>query len=191
MNSILLRAIKSYTKGRYRFYVEYAKGVAEGDDSICKHACKYHISYNENIEERIVDANALIKALDMSVPGLFTRTYRVESLNRWNPNSDLAVGDEVTWHMKSASYDDCFIQKINDNKDEYIQFKDKYGDDTSMIAFEIEGSYKALDISDVSDFDQHEVLIKGTFKVSSVEDVWMPVENGFKRHVRKIGLMAI
>ena len=191
MDSILSRAIKSYTKGRYRFYVEYAKGVAEGDDSICKHACKYHISYNENIEERIVDANALIKALDMSVPGLFTRTYRVESLNRWNPNSDLAVGDEVTWHMKSASYDDCFIQKINDNKDEYIQFKDKYGDDTSMIAFEIEGSYKALDISDVSDFDQHEVLIKGTFKVSSVEDVWMPVENGFKRHVRKIGLMAI
>ena len=191
MDSILSRAIKSYTKGRYRFFVEYAIGVAEGDDSICKHACKYHISYNENIEERIVDANALIKALDMSVPGLFTRTYRVESLNRWNPNSDLAVGDEITWHMKSASYDPCFIQKINDNKDEYIQFKDKYGDDTSMIAFEIEGSYKALDISDVSDFDQHEVLIKGTFKVSSVEDVWMPVENGFKRHVRKIGLMAI
>ena len=55
----------------------------------------------------------------------------------------------------------------------------------------IEGSYKALDISDVSDFDQHEVLVKGTFKVDSVEDVWMPVENGFKRHVRKIGLMAI
>ena len=191
MDSILLRAIKSYTKGRYGFFVEYAKGIAEEDDSICKHACKYHISYDENLEERIVDANALIKALDMSVPGLFTRTYRVESLNRWNPNSDLAVGDEVTWHMKSASYDPCFIQKINDNKDEYIQFKDKYGDDTSMIAFEIQGSYKAFDLSAVSDFDQHEVLIKGTFKVSSVEDVWMPVENGFKRHVRKIGLMAI
>ena len=191
MDSILSRAIKSYTRGRYGFFVEYAIGMAEGDDSICKHACKYHISYNENIEERIVDANALIKALDMSVPGLFTRTYRVESLNRWNPNSDLAVGDKVIWHMKSASYDPCFVQKINNNKDEYIQFKDKYGDDTSMIAFEIQGSYKALDISDVSDFDQHEVLIKGTFKVSSVEDVWMPVENGFKRHVRKIGLMAI
>ena len=191
MNSILLRAIKSYTKGRYGFFVEYAKGMAEGDDSICKHACMYHISPDENVEERIEDANALIQALDMSVPGLFTRTYRVESLNKWNPNSDLAVGDKVTWHMKSASYDPCFIQKINDNKDEYIQFKDKYGDDTSMIAFEIEGSYKALDISDVSDFDQHEVLIKGTFKVSSVEDAWMPVENGFKRHVRKIGLMAI
>ena len=191
MDSILSRAIKSYTKGRYGFFVEYATGIAEGDDSICKHACKYHISPDENVEERIDDANVLIQALDMSVPGLFPRTYRVESLNRWNPNSDLAVGDKVIWHMKSASYDPCFVQKINNNKDEYIQFKDKYGDDTSMIAFEIQGSYKALDISDVSDFDQHEVLIKGTFKVSSVEDVWMPVENGFKRHVRKIGLMAI
>ena len=191
MDSILLRAIKSYTKGRYGFFVEYAKGIAEEDDSICKHACKYHISPDENVEERIDDANVLIQALDMSVPGLFPRTYRVESLNKWNPNSVLAVGYEVTWHMKSASYDPCFVQKINDNKDEYIQFKDKYGDDTSMIAFEIQGSYKALDISDVSDFDQHEVLFKGTFKVSSVEDVWMPMENGFKRHVRKIGLMAI
>lgn len=191
MNNILLRAIKSYTKGRYGFFVEYATGIAEGDDSICKHACKYHVSYDENVDERIEEANALIQALDMSVPGLFPRTYRVESLNKWNPNSVLAVGYEVTWHMKSASYDPWFVHKINDNKDEYIQFKDKYGDDTPIIAFEIEGSYKALDISDVSDFDQHEVLIKGTFKVSSVEDVWMPVKNGFKRHVRKIGLMAI
>ena len=93
--------------------------------------------------------------------------------------------------MKSASYDDCFVQKVNDNKDEYIQFKDKYGDNTSMIAFEIEGSYKALDLSAESDFDQHEVLIKGTFRVNSVKDVWMPLENGFPRHVRKIRLMAI
>ena len=191
MDSILSRAIKSYTRGRYGFFVEYAIGMAEGDDSICKHACKYHISYDENIGERIEDANALIQALDMSVPGLFSKTYRVESWNGFNPNSSLTVGDEVTWHMKSASYDACFIQKINDNKDEYIQFKDKYGDDTPMIAFEIEGSYKALDLSAESDFDQHEVLIKGTFNVDSVEDVWMPVENGFPRHVRKIRLMAI
>ena len=191
MNDILSRAIKSYTSGRYSFFVEYAKGLAEKDESICKHTCKYHVSFLENVEERIEDAVALIEALDNSVPGLFPKTYRVESWNSCNPNASLSVGDEVAWYMKSASYDPDFIEKINRNEDEHIQFKDKYGDDAPMLAFEIEGSYKALDLSSVSEYDQHEVLVKGAFKVVSIEDIRMPSEDGFSRLVRKIRLMSI
>lgn len=192
MNETLRRAIESYTSGRYKFFCEFADGVASGNEETIEHACKYHVSFDENVQERIDEAYALIGALDSCAPGKFGKTYRVECWNSYNPSSNLSVGDCVTWNMKSASYDPDFIQKINDGKDEYITLQDGDGDALAMIAFEIEGNYKALDISDISKYDQHEVLVNGTFVVKSIEymELQIPFDT-LKRPVRKISLMAI
>ena len=149
---------------------EYLRSYTAGNYSVC---CKI----SQEIEEsggtsKEYDSNDLEQTKQImnvidSQPVTDCELVRIES-----GDIDLKIGDTFTWGIRSTSRDTEFADKVLKQDDEglkhklYSKYDDKY---LGIVEYRIVGEKKSLDISDYSDFDQKESLVKGKFKVLSVD----------------------
>ncbi len=84
------------------------------------------------------------------------------------------VGDTITWGIRSTSRDTEFADKVLNRNDDgardklYSTYDDSY---LGMTEYRIVGNKKSLDISNYSEYDQQESLVKGKFKVVGKEEI--------------------
>lgn len=148
--------LRAYTSGNYKDCCAISQSIEQGGN----------IQSGSYDAHEIEQTKQIMKAID-SQPVTDGELVRIES-----GDVDLKTGDTFTWGIRSTSRDTEFGDKVLNQADEgtenllYSSHDDKY---LGMVEYRIVGEKKALDISSYSEYDQQESLVKGKFKVLSVD----------------------
>lgn len=159
--------LRDYTAGKYHNACAISQEIVEtGDCKKYKKSIESDFSDNrkESLAKDIEQTKQLMAVID-SQPIKNDELVRVEA-----GHASLKPGDTVTWGIRSVSRDLDFGDKVRDQKDdgsESIAYFD--GDYIGLTEYRITGPKKALNIDMYSDFDQKESLVKGKFRVKSIE----------------------
>lgn len=170
--------LRQYTSGKYGACCKISQEIEETGD------CKKYIQVVENdkqtlggqvftserydnLENDLEQTRQIMKAID-SQPVQNDELVRVET-----GKSNLQAGDTITWGIRSTSRDTDFADKVLNQEDKGTENKLYSSDDKyyGMTEYRIIGNKKALDISQYSEYDQQESLVKGNFKVLSVKNI--------------------
>lgn len=143
----------AYTSGKYGECCSISQKLEQGENVD---------SHNSN---DVKQTKEIMKAID-SQPVTDSELVRIET-----GSVDYNSGDTFTWGIRSTSRDTDFAKKVINQEDAGTENK-LYTHDgryLGMVEYHIVGGKKALDVSEYSDFDQKESLVKGKFKVLSVD----------------------
>lgn len=143
----------AYTSGKYGECCSISQKLEQGENVD---------SHNSN---DVKQTKEIMKAID-SQPVTDSELVRIET-----GSVDYNSGDTFTWGIRSTSRDTDFAKKVINQEDAGTENK-LYTHDgryLGMVEYHIVGGKKALDVSKYSDFDQKESLVKGKFKVLSVD----------------------
>lgn len=159
--------LRDYTAGKYHNACAISQEIVEtGDCKKYKKSIESDFSDNrkESLAKDIEQTKQLMAVID-SQPIKNDELVRVEA-----GHASLKPGDTVTWGIRSVSRDLDFGDKVRDQKDDGSESKAYFdGDYIGLTEYRITGPKKALNIDMYSDFDQKESLVKGKFRVKSIE----------------------